>query len=69
MNWSSFIAGLAIGVSVSGVLYQIALRRLRRADADFRTKQRARIDELSDWSRRNFDQARKELGLPPRVQS
>lgn len=65
MIWT-FIAGIFVGVNLSGFIYWAQLRRIRDADREFRAEQRKKLDELSEWSARQFAQARRDAWLPPR---
>lgn len=65
MNWS-FIVGLTVGINLAGTVYWFVLQGVRRDAAASRAEQIRRLDEISDWSRRQYEQARKEIGLPPR---
>jgi hypothetical protein len=64
-----FIAGALVGVNAMGVLHFAASCRWQASDKEFRERQAKHIDDLREWSQRSFDQARKEIGLPPRSQS
>lgn len=66
MTWQ-FIAGVITGINLAGIVYWAQMRRVREADREFRAEQRKRFDELREWNMRQYDQARKEAGLPPRI--
>lgn len=66
IDWASFVLGAGIALNVCGWIYWITVASMRRADVAWRNEQRKRIDELQEWSAQRYDQARKEIGLPPR---
>lgn len=65
----SFLVGLGVAANVFGWIgwiYWSTVSRIRREDVEWRVEQRKRIDDLQEHSARMYDQARKDLGLPPR---
>lgn len=72
MNWTDvliFIGGAIFGATVVGHFYWRSVQSLQRINAEFRIEQHRRLDELAEWHHRNLDEARREVGLPPRVVS
>ena len=65
MDWS-FIAGLLTGINLAGWVYWASMRRARAADREFREYHAKQLDELREWSARNYEQSRRDIGLPPR---
>ena len=65
----SFLLGLGAATFVCGVIYWVTVGRMRREDAVWRDRQRQRIDDLAARSERQYDQSRRDLGLPPRIVS
>jgi type VI protein secretion system component VasK len=63
---SSFIAGIGMAAFVCAFIHWITVSRMRRDDVAWRQEQRKRIDELAARADRQYDQSRKDLGLPPR---
>lgn len=69
MNWSSFVAGFSVGFGLATWWSLWALRKMRQQREEFFAEQRKRIDDLAEWSERRMDEARREVGLPPRRMS
>lgn len=66
IDWPSFLAGFGVATNVCGWIYWITVARMRREDLAWRNEQRRRIDDLQERSERQYDQSRRDLGLPPR---
>lgn len=65
IDWS-FVAGMFVGINLAGIVYWTQIRRVREADREFRAQTAKRLDELREWNARQYDQSRRDLGLPPR---
>jgi hypothetical protein len=61
-----FMAGILVGVVMMGFVHLAAMMRVRAADREFRFETKRRIDAIGEWSARQYEQSRKEIGLPPR---
>lgn len=69
IDWSfviGFVGGVLTGINLAGIVYWAQVRRMRAADREFRAEQAKRLDELREWSARQYEQTRREIGLPPR---
>lgn len=63
----AYSIGIIIGLLIGSIAYVSAYKYVRAmADKD-RENYKTRIDELSAWSKQQYDASRKELGLPPRA--
>lgn len=69
MDVPSFITGAGLASMAWAVIYWASVGAMRREDAAFRRKQRERIDALAAVSEQRYEQARKDIGLPPRLKS
>lgn len=73
INLPSLILGIIVGsgvtLNVMGLIYWVTVARMRREDVTFRLEQRRRMDDMQERSERLHEQARRDIGLPPRALS
>lgn len=69
IDWPSFILGAGLAFNVYGAVLWVTVLRVRREDMAWRREARKRIDDLAEVSERRYNEARREIGLPPKVRS